>query len=645
MLTTTAAKHGSAEHSPHRSASPASHGYFFSQMPLSVLSSVLRKQPAGSGASPVDTPEPRKTPTTPDHESNSSPTSPTTSRPASSSSLASNDEKPKKRAPRPKTTYNLALPPSATRSKLHIRPKALLQLHQVVPSRRPKPVYEVIPFSLLAPRSTRRLAKTFYSKSRDKLNPYDLLIVKADEYGTRDEDDKTDDERWGARPVIGIICPAKEEKGTIIKTEVLTNDGACWEVTNLPNGSYEFGCTDEHGLSRKSRWVPKIAHARRVSGMSSVTPHASPVLEDKKFNFSTISASSRRHPVIATMTRTNIDVLDSYAIPSATSLPTPGYPPSGLVTPLATPSSISTPSTFLDLANDQLAVKTDDALRKFIVLSGIWVTFSEGWSPYSSLAKTFGPSPLCASTAFRPSAPPRSMSYVDSPRSTSPASTIDENRRTLPRIFRTGTQKLHRNASSNTISSPVSPPNSPTASPLTRTRSGRSNSTSNADFKPKTGSIRKRFGPALEEQALPETEEERQTKRSVEVVQIKELAIPDSPSDATVPNLAPIQNIEPSPSDFRSPSPLPIGSRTAKTQSAFNPVITTGLWDSGVVDRPGLKIRPTSLVIVNEKKEKAKRKQEKSKTTEKTKHLEIERDGSRRRLRDRFKGIFHREKN
>jgi hypothetical protein len=636
VMTTTAAKHGGTEHlAPNRSPSPAAHGgSFFSQMPLSLFNSVLRKQPA-------DHLEPPKTPMILDHEDPVS--SPTTSRPASCSSLASNDEKPKRRAPRPKTTYNLAQPPSASRPKLHIRPKVLLQLHQVVPASRPKPVYEVIPFSLLAPRSTRRLAKTFYSKSRDKLCPNDLLIVKAEEYGARDEDDKTDDERWGGRDVVGIICPAKDEKGAISKTEVLMNDGACWEVTNLPNGGYEFGCIDEHGLSLKSRWVPKLAHARRVSTMSAGAPQALPITEDKKFNFSTISASSRRHPVIATMTRTNIDVLDSYAMPSATSPPTP----SGLNTPLATPSSISANS-FFTAASDRLTVTTDDTLRRFIVLSGIWVTFSEGWVPNSTLAKAFGPSPLCTSATFRTSVPTRSMSYIESPRSTSPASTIDENYRTIPKLFRTGTQKLRRNASSNTLATPISisTQTSPSASPRVKTRAGRSNSTGNVDFNPKTGSLRKRFVPGLENQVLPETEEERQIKRSVEILRVKELVLPNSPINHSRPNLAPII-IEPPSPDLRSPSPTSIDPRTLKTQSAYNPVTTAGLWDSGVVDRPGLKTRPTSLVILNEKKEKAKRKQEKSKSKVQGNFLEVNGQGSSksRRFKDCFRGIFHKEKN
>jgi hypothetical protein len=191
----------------------------------------------------------------------------------------------------------------------------------------------------------------------------------------------------------------------------------------------------------------------------------------------------------------------------------------------------------------------------------------------------------------------------------------------------------------------VSAQTSPTASPRVKTRSGRSKSTGNVDFNPKTGSLRKRFVPGLENQALPETEEERQIKRSVEILRVKELVLPTSPPNSSRPNLAPI-TIEPPSPDLRSLSPS-IDPRTLKTQSAYNPVTTAGLWDSGVVDRPGLKTRPTSLVVVNGKKEKEKRRQEKSKSKEKTRYLEVDGEGSSKsqRFKSCFRGIFHREKN
>ncbi|KAF1998293.1 hypothetical protein P154DRAFT_524203 [Amniculicola lignicola CBS 123094] len=643
-----AAKHGFDYSPPRPSPSPANNGSFFGKMPLSMLSSVIRRQPSSALTTPVDAPPSlADAPETPNPHKASMPApsttaptlSPPTSRPVSASSTATASEKPKKRAPRAKTTYNLAQPPptAGPRHKLGIRPKVLLQLHQVIPSRRPKPVYEVIPFSLLAPRSTRRLARTFHPTG--KLGPNDLLIVKAEAYGQKDDEDKSDDERWGARDVIGVICPGKkDDKDACTKTEILLEDGTCWETACLPNGGYEFNSRDDHGLMLKSRWVPKTAHSRRVSAMSSTSLN-SPTwpADDRKFNFSTISANSRRHPVIATLTRTNIDVLDSYSMPSATSPPTPGYAPS-LATPLATPSSILESGSFFDKAEDRTAVTTDDALRTFIVVSGIWVAFSEGWSPAYNLSRQACPYPLTTTSSFRPAAPVRtlSMSHVDSPRSSSPASTIDENRRTLPKLLRSSTAML-RSASATSASSPTSASTktSPVSSPI-KTRSRRSNSTGNADFHPtRIGSARKRFGFAPEELSLAETEEERQSKRSIEILRIKELA--------STPTILPVKILEPSPEMTRSGSPSPKAplspkdkERLLKVQSAYNPITTAGLWDSGVSEGSGLKSRPTSMVVVNEKKEKAKRKQEKSKSKDGKKEKET--DG--RRKSDRFKDFF-----
>jgi len=191
------------------------------------------------------------------------------------------------------------------------------------------------------------------------------------------------------------------------------------------------------------------------------------------------------------------------------------------------------------------------------------------------------------------------------------------------------------------MSPPASAQTSPTSSPRIANRSRRSNSTGNADLNPKTGSTRRKFGLALEDQALEETEEERQIKRSTEIMRIKELVLPNSPPA----NLSP--RIVESPAEMRSPALLYADPRPSKTQSAYNPVTTAGLWDSGVTEHPGLKARPTSLVILNGKKEKAKRKQEKEKIKEKRKSLDVDSDGTRKvgRLRQCINGIFRRGKN
>lgn len=661
-------------------------------MPLSILTSVIRKQtPTLSNDSNLDAPtvEPvastsstlLPTSTVPSSTSNpplmTAPVlhtlqradSPALSRPASSSSTAtaSTDVKPRKRHSRPKTIYNFAQPPpiTAPRSKLHIRPKVLLQLHQVIASRRPKPVYEVIPFSLLAPRSTRRLARTFNSK--EKLGPNDILVVKAEEYEQKEEAEKVDDEHWGTRDVIGIICPPKKaDKGSHDTTELLMDDGSSWDVTYMTNGGYEFNYTDHHGLVLKSRWIPKPAHSRRTSAMSTSSfGNTSPAVgaEDKKFNFSTISATSRRHPIIASMTRSGIEILDSYNMPTATSPPTPLTPSFTVITPGVTP--VLDPASFMDMHSENISVTTDDALRRFITVSGIWVAFCENWSPaYASSKNATCPYNLTTS-GIRPSAPTRavSMSFLDSPRSLSPASTSDENHRSIPKLFRSGTTKSHRN-SSFTSSTPIpdSTKSSPSSSPRVKNRSRRSNSTGNADLKTRNGSVRRRFGVAFEDQALPETEEERQIRRSTELLRIKEFSLPDTPPATTTPTPTSVPAevlAEESAPETRTSSP---DLRSRKTQSAYEPVTTAGLWDSGVIDGSGPKSRPTSMFVANRKKEKEEKKKERSKSKEKKRDKEIEKERKRQakqlakeqqkedghnkqgRFRQRFLGIFRRDK-
>jgi hypothetical protein len=633
-----ARKHGQARAedahvASHAPSSPTSNGSFLVQMPLSILGSVLRRQtPSPSVAGPdATTPQKSSMPALPDTPV----ASPAPSRPVSSSSSAAADEQPKKRAQRSKTSYICARParPTDYLTKLHIRPKVILQLHQLIPSQRPKPTYEVIPFSLLPQRSTRRLARTF--NTRERLGPTDLLVVKAEAYGSIDAEPTSDDEHWGSREVVGVICPAKCDKGV---TEICMDDGASrWEVTHLANGGVEFNTTNDHGLTLKARWVLKPAHSRRVSAMSASSQTSTlglPAQDDKKYTFSTISANSRRHPIIATMTRNRIDVMDSYSMPSATSPSTPG----SILhthTPALTPTDIDADSFF---RHEQMPIDTDDALRRLILVTGIWVS--------SSTSQPQTPS-LETSATFRTlNGRTMSMSMLDTPRSASPTSIVDENHHhSFPRLLRTGRERLPR-STSFTEPSPSVPlaQINPSASPVLKTRSRRAKSTGTADLHSMSGSMRKRYGFAFENQALPESEEERQVKRSVEILRIKELSLPTSErSSSEAPCVEPtplptIAAISPPitipPASPLSPTPLPSPpllspppqdpERSRKTQSAYNPITTAGLWDSGVSERVGLKSRPTSLTVILGKQKKEDRKRERSKTKEDRK---MEKDG------------------
>lgn len=717
MLTAdTPTKHGHDAHAhpaaspsaspspPHRLPSPANacHGALaLAQMPLSLLGSVLRYQAqsptpstrddddadaptkhaadaAAATATPMAAPTaaPIAAPHRPPAHAHADSLAP--ARPVSSGSSAVTDEQPRKKAPRPKTSFVVARPPPAVHplSKLHLRPKVQLQLLQVQPAARPKPVYEVIPVSLLAPRSTRRLARAF--NTRDRLGPADLLVVKAAAYGHAADDDATsDDERWGSRDVIAVICPGKTERGHVVShTEICMDDGASrWEATPMPNGAFDFTSPGEHGLTTKARWVPKPPASRRISSQSLrsqpslPSPGLPPARDDAKWNFSTISTHSRRHPVIASMTRTRIDVNDSYLMPSATQPSTPsGH---GSASPALTPASIDAAS-FLDAAADRLPIQTDEALRRFIVVSGIWV---------SSLHETYDHVglPLCPSFNLSGTIRPTvgrtvSMSFLDSPRSASPAS-ADDDQKSIHKLLRNASHRLHRHASFSTEPppSPMSARMAP-SSPAVKTRSRRAHSTGAHTLYSMTGSLKKRYGVPSQVETLSETEEDKENRRSAETLRTKQLAqIEMAPAETLataapprppvlvipVPNVIRPSTDGPS-SPLLLPSPqFPDSDRSRKTQSAFNPITTAGMWDSGVTDGPGLQRRPTSMFVMNERKRKEEKKRgrsegrtakqereamDRSTSIEDLKKINKETDctGMRRRLKNSLKGMFGR---
>jgi hypothetical protein len=101
---------------------------------------------------------------------------------------------------------------------------------------------------------------------------------------------------------------------------------------------------------------------------------------------------------------------------------------------------------------------------------------------------------------------------------------------------------------------------------------------------------------------------------------------------------------------------MPQTERSRKTQSAYAPITTTGMWDSGVTEGPGLKKRPTSMFVMNEKKRKQEKKVERSKSMkEKSKASEESNEGlgpkSKRKgdwymykIKLRLKDIFKKDK-
>ncbi|GAB1216246.1 hypothetical protein ATERTT37_005455 [Aspergillus terreus] len=216
----------------------------------------------------------------------------------------------RKQSSRPKTCYQLAHPAGHARHKrLKLRPKLLLQLQRVSQTPRALPVLDVLPSTVFLPRLARKFPTIFRGKKG--LGPNDLIIVTSDLYERNGGDIAhhflhSDEDHGEHREVVATICQLlKEDALAKGKAEICLNHGPVWEATPLPNGSYEFVANTQQG-PQVLRWVQRGAKNRRVSA-----PPGSPVQEDtKRFTFSVINPNTRRHPVIATMTRNYLEVFD-----------------------------------------------------------------------------------------------------------------------------------------------------------------------------------------------------------------------------------------------------------------------------------------------------------------------------------------------
>jgi len=275
-----------------------------------------------------------------------------------------------------RTSFQIAHPAPVVRHKqrLKIRPKLLLQLQQLSGSSRPTPALDVLPFVLFAPRFAQKFPRM--CKGKDGHGPNDLAIVSSEAYEsspttTSEKHDDSEEASWDHREIVATIRQLKKEEGGACgKVEISLNHGSLWEATPLLNGGYEF--VAKEGPQTVARWVPRRPSQRRRSDTLQSASTNRLGQEERKFNFSIVNPNTRRHPIIASITRSTIDILDRYGSPSTT-----------LASPLRSPSNIrSSHSGSLEDAEVQphTMIETDEQLRTLIVVTGIWVVFRENWS-------------------------------------------------------------------------------------------------------------------------------------------------------------------------------------------------------------------------------------------------------------------------
>lgn len=276
--------------------------------------------------------------------------------------------KRKRRSIRTSTSYHLAHPaPTLTQKQklLKIRPKVLLQFQRVSPTSRPMPILDVLPSSVVAPRLAQRFPRMFKGKAELGIN--DVMVVKSEDYNDldrEDNEDKIDDDTMDNREVLAVVCQLRGMRGS---TEICFSDGSKWFAVPLPKG-FEFVSTDpDNGEKTTARWVPK-ARSKRDSATSPTIPAC-----DQKYHFSILDPNSRRHPILASVTQTSLDIPDCYTSVSSSS---GRCPPTS---PIRTPLPDSQHQIDETEPRERTTHLVDESLRTLIQVTAVWVALRNGW--------------------------------------------------------------------------------------------------------------------------------------------------------------------------------------------------------------------------------------------------------------------------
>ncbi|OBT68393.1 hypothetical protein VE03_02793 [Pseudogymnoascus sp. 23342-1-I1] len=289
----------------------------------------------------------------------------------SDGSGAARGGRPKRKSRHRSTSYYLAHPaPTLTQKQrlLHIRPKLLLQLQQLSADARPRPTVDVISASTFVPRLSKKFPGLYRGSGELKIN--DVMIVRSDDYDALDEDKEVESvvEDTGAdRDILAVICQVP--KGDLGTVEICLEDGSRWNAGPSSKGVLELVKTDAlTGERTIGRWVPRGTSRRN----SLQTPARGGVSgSEPRYQFSFIDPSTRRHPVLATLTQGTLKISDTYS-PVAHS--EDEHPPVSARTSLDGESDAG-------VCVDRQVLTVYEDQRLLIEVSAVWVALKQGWCP------------------------------------------------------------------------------------------------------------------------------------------------------------------------------------------------------------------------------------------------------------------------
>ncbi|KAK5626067.1 hypothetical protein RRF57_001782 [Xylaria bambusicola] len=279
------------------------------------------------------------------------------------------------------TTYVLAHPPPKVRTKqriIHMRPNLVLQIQQVTPGLRPKPTIDVYPSfagarSIMAPllRSVSGIAGI-----KRELSGQDIMLVRSEDYASqnlRSESENDEDSIMG-RDLLAVLSPSKTED----KAEIIMAEGMVWVATTRSGGnsfSYEFTSITPMGTTITARWVRKQIVSSSMPGTPTSPSQKSmkSQFSDIKFTFSFLEPGCRRHPILATLSSTSLNIPDTYT--TVTQTPGRGSPEA------QSPSLPNSPSRGDQGQTERRTKSLEEWQKSFISVSAVWVALRHSWAP------------------------------------------------------------------------------------------------------------------------------------------------------------------------------------------------------------------------------------------------------------------------
>ncbi|KAK4151927.1 hypothetical protein C8A00DRAFT_44936 [Chaetomidium leptoderma] len=325
-----------------------------------------------------------------------------------------------RRAQRKSTTYYLGYPAPRIIGKTKVvqkvfLPRLLLQLQKCSEEGRSKPVLEVFPASriagpVVAPRLAKRFPGIFGVKRH--LGYDDIVLVRRDDGDLScDGTDMENEESLEKRNLLAVYSPLKHSE----EAEIVLDDGSVWLARPRPNGSYDFVHTDADGNTTTARWARRLVAAATPTSLTTDTSISSTASAQTRYTFSIINPTTRRHPVMATLTPSALDVQDTYTSVSSSHARHPPITRVGRSQSVTSygylaqtvpysPSQLSSSGSTSDGENDSAVCipaspdyeatqrtvhQIDDATKMLIAVTGLWVCLRSGWSQsYNSCCRT-----------------------------------------------------------------------------------------------------------------------------------------------------------------------------------------------------------------------------------------------------------------